>query len=85
MNATVLAAAYLFVGQSVPVWDGRLLSPELVKGGIEYCNIGVVRAKRSVIVHAGPERIFYVIGQIKPNATVYTCNETTDRKLGLRR
>ncbi len=69
--------------QSVPVWSGKLAPQGSVKG--EYCNIAIVRSDRHLIVRAGPGRNFAKIGSVPRHATVYTCNESADRKVGYER
>jgi len=65
------------------IWDGKLAPPGSVKG--EYCNIAVVRSAEPLVVRSGPGRVFQKVGAVASGATVYTCNEAADLKIGLNR
>ena len=81
----MLIALSAWISRPVPVWNGRLLPPQEVKGGVETCNLAVVRARAGVAVRTGPDRAFKIADHLPQGATVYVCNDTTDRKLGLNR
>jgi hypothetical protein len=81
----ILIALSTWINRPVPVWNGRLLPPREVKGGVETCNLAVVRARNGVAVRIGPDRAFKKTSELAHGATVYVCNDATDRKLGLDR
>ena len=65
----------------VPVWMGRSTRYD----STTYCNTAVVKPGGAVPVRSGPERSFALVERLRPGTIIFTCDEATDRKLGLSR
>ena len=72
MFGALFAVAAL--SQSVPVWNGSLPPPESVKGN--YCNVATISAKPGarIFVRAAPRQSAAIVGMVKSDMRVFTCN-----------